>query len=111
MKFSLFYFDGDDTLPQIDKFKLLIESAKFSKRYNFPAIWTPERHFSAFSRRSLIGNISHSLFLVNKIVGSIDFVDLDLIMESLNYVKQSRINYRSSMDEIFTRAIARSKTF
>ena len=101
MKFSLFYFNGDDTLPQIDKFKLLIKSAKSSECHNFTAIWIPKRHFPAFSRRSLIGSIAHSLFLVNKIVGSINFVDIDLMMESLNYVKQSRINYRSSMDEIF----------
>ncbi|MEM9276826.1 MAG: LLM class flavin-dependent oxidoreductase [Cyanobacteria bacterium P01_F01_bin.143] len=48
MEFSLFYFDGDGTLPQPDKYKLLIESAKFGDRNNFTAIWTPERHFHAF---------------------------------------------------------------
>ncbi len=48
MEFSLFYFDGDGTLPQPDKYELLIESAKFGDRHNFTAIWTPERHFHAF---------------------------------------------------------------
>ncbi|MEL6441329.1 MAG: LLM class flavin-dependent oxidoreductase [Cyanobacteria bacterium J06621_8] len=48
MEFSLFYFDGDGTLPQPDKYKLLIESAKFGDRHNFAAVWTPERHFHAF---------------------------------------------------------------
>ena len=101
MKISLFYFDGDDTLLQLNKFKLLIESARFSDCHNFTAIWTPERHFLAFSRRSLIERIKNGLFFVNKIVCLIDFIDIDLVMESLNYVKQSRSNYYSSMDEIF----------
>ena len=48
MEFSLFYFDGDGTQPQPDKYKLLIESAKFGDRHGFSAIWTPERHFHAF---------------------------------------------------------------
>ena len=45
MEFSLFYFDGDGTLPQPDKYELLIESAKFGDRHNFTAIWTPEGIF------------------------------------------------------------------
>lgn len=48
MEFSLFYFDGDGTLAQPDKYKLLIESAKFGDQHGFSAIWTPERHFHAF---------------------------------------------------------------
>ena len=48
MEFSLFYFDGDGTLAQPDKYKLLIESAKFGDRHGFTAVWTPERHFYAF---------------------------------------------------------------
>ena len=48
MQFSLFYFDGDGTGAKPDKYKLLIESAKFGDRNNFTAIWTPERHFHAF---------------------------------------------------------------
>ena len=42
MKFSLFYFDRDDTLAQLDKYKLLIESAKFSERHNFTCTFAPQ---------------------------------------------------------------------
>ncbi|AFZ33412.1 Luciferase-like, subgroup (plasmid) [Gloeocapsa sp. PCC 7428] len=48
MKFSLFYFDGDGSVLQPNKYKLLIESAKFADQNGFAAIWTPERHFHAF---------------------------------------------------------------
>jgi natural product biosynthesis luciferase-like monooxygenase protein len=47
MDFSLFYFASDDEEVQ-DKYKLLIEGAKFADRHGFSAIWTPERHFHAF---------------------------------------------------------------
>lgn len=48
MDFSLFYFDGDGSIAQPGKYKLLIESAKFADQNGFTAIWTPERHFHAF---------------------------------------------------------------
>lgn len=48
MDFSLFYFDGDGSVAQADKYQLLIESAKFADQNGFSAIWTPERHFHAF---------------------------------------------------------------
>jgi natural product biosynthesis luciferase-like monooxygenase protein len=48
MDFSLFYFDGDGTVTDTNKYKLLIESAKFADRHGFTAVWTPERHFYAF---------------------------------------------------------------
>jgi natural product biosynthesis luciferase-like monooxygenase protein len=48
MDFSLFYFDGDGSVAQANKYQLLIESAQFADRHGFTAIWTPERHFYAF---------------------------------------------------------------
>ncbi|HEX8184529.1 MAG TPA: MupA/Atu3671 family FMN-dependent luciferase-like monooxygenase, partial [Blastocatellia bacterium] len=48
MDFSLFYFASDDTKPNGDKYKLLLEGARFADRNGFSAIWTPERHFHAF---------------------------------------------------------------
>ncbi|NJO80633.1 MAG: LLM class flavin-dependent oxidoreductase, partial [Cyanobacteria bacterium RM1_2_2] len=48
MNFSLFYFDGDGSSIQSDKYRLLIDSAQFADRNGFTAIWTPERHFHAF---------------------------------------------------------------
>ncbi|MFM6333039.1 MAG: MupA/Atu3671 family FMN-dependent luciferase-like monooxygenase, partial [Dolichospermum sp.] len=47
--FSLFYFSshekGEDAA---DKYRLLLEGAKFADAHGFKAVWTPERHFHAF---------------------------------------------------------------
>jgi natural product biosynthesis luciferase-like monooxygenase protein len=48
MAFSLFYFASDEAETSTDKYRLLLEGAKFADRYGFRAIWTPERHFHAF---------------------------------------------------------------
>ena len=47
--FSLMYFAnaGDQHNPD-DKYRLLLEGAKFADRNGFRAVWTPERHFHAF---------------------------------------------------------------
>ncbi|MDB5883556.1 MAG: MelG protein (non-ribosomal peptide synthetase)-like protein [Ramlibacter sp.] len=46
--FSLFYFAADNGSPPQERYKLLLEGAKFADREGFSAIWTPERHFHAF---------------------------------------------------------------
>ncbi len=46
MDFSLFYFASE--VDQHDKYRLLIEGAKFGDKNGFSAIWTPERHFHEF---------------------------------------------------------------
>lgn len=46
--FSLFYFASDDNPTGGDKYRLLMEGAKFADRHNFTAVWTPERHFHRF---------------------------------------------------------------
>jgi natural product biosynthesis luciferase-like monooxygenase protein len=49
MRFSLFYFASDDSPGDAgDKYRLLIEGAKFADLHDFAAVWTPERHFHAF---------------------------------------------------------------
>ncbi|MER3494638.1 MAG: siderophore biosynthesis protein [Mastigocladus sp. ERB_26_2] len=48
MEFSLFYFSGDGSTNQTNKYNLLIESAKFADKNGFSAVWTPERHFHPF---------------------------------------------------------------
>ncbi|HXQ69673.1 MAG TPA: MupA/Atu3671 family FMN-dependent luciferase-like monooxygenase, partial [Pyrinomonadaceae bacterium] len=49
MQFSLFYFASDgNTADKKDKYRLLIEGAKFADQNDFVAVWTPERHFHAF---------------------------------------------------------------
>ncbi|HEX3252554.1 MAG TPA: amino acid adenylation domain-containing protein [Pyrinomonadaceae bacterium] len=46
--FSLFYFASDDNADGGDKYRFLMEGAKFADRHDFTAVWTPERHFHAF---------------------------------------------------------------
>jgi natural product biosynthesis luciferase-like monooxygenase protein len=53
MDFSLFYFASEDvsaaadgTTP--DRYRLLLEGAKFADAHGFKAVWTPERHFHSF---------------------------------------------------------------
>jgi natural product biosynthesis luciferase-like monooxygenase protein len=48
MDFSLFYFASDDGIDAADKYRLLLEGAKFADSHGFCAVWTPERHFHAF---------------------------------------------------------------
>ena len=47
MDFSLFYFASDDRSGG-DKYRLLLEGARFADRNGFVAVWNPERHFHAF---------------------------------------------------------------
>jgi natural product biosynthesis luciferase-like monooxygenase protein len=45
--FSLFYFAADAGEAG-NKYRLLLEGAKFADAHDFEAVWTPERHFHAF---------------------------------------------------------------
>jgi natural product biosynthesis luciferase-like monooxygenase protein len=45
--FSLFYF-ADETGDGQDRYRLLLEGAKFADTHGFRAVWTPERHFHSF---------------------------------------------------------------
>jgi natural product biosynthesis luciferase-like monooxygenase protein len=47
IEFSLFYFASDENQSG-DKYRLLMEGARFADQNGFTAIWTPERHFHAF---------------------------------------------------------------
>ncbi|PZN93823.1 MAG: hypothetical protein DCF31_11400 [Alphaproteobacteria bacterium] len=47
LDFSLFYF-ASDAGEGSDRYKLLLEGARFADREGFSAVWTPERHFHAF---------------------------------------------------------------
>ncbi|WP_163869378.1 MupA/Atu3671 family FMN-dependent luciferase-like monooxygenase [Myxococcus eversor] len=48
MEMSLFYFADDAEAASGDRYRLLLEGAKFADRHGFAAVWTPERHFHAF---------------------------------------------------------------
>ncbi len=47
LDFSLFYFSADDGEPG-NRYRLLMEGARFADTHGFTAVWTPERHFHAF---------------------------------------------------------------
>lgn len=47
MEFSLYYWGSDDGVGR-DKYRTLLEGAKFGDKHGFCAVWTPERHFHAF---------------------------------------------------------------
>lgn len=48
LDFSLFYFSSDEGEKARDKYRLLLDGARFADAHGFTAIWTPERHFHAF---------------------------------------------------------------
>jgi natural product biosynthesis luciferase-like monooxygenase protein len=48
MDFSVFYFSSVDSADDLEKYKLMIEGAKYADRQRFSAVWTPERHFHEF---------------------------------------------------------------
>ena len=43
LQFSLFFFAAAADDAGADRYRLLIETAKFADRHGFTAIWTPER--------------------------------------------------------------------
>src|SRR6476661_3677738 len=48
LSFSLYFFSDDGSKDSADKYRLVLESAKFADRNDFSAVWTPERHFQDF---------------------------------------------------------------
>jgi phthiocerol/phenolphthiocerol synthesis type-I polyketide synthase E len=48
VRFSLFFFSGNEAMFPEYKYQLIVEGAKFADRNGFTAIWTPERHFHSF---------------------------------------------------------------
>jgi natural product biosynthesis luciferase-like monooxygenase protein len=46
--FSLFYFANNSDADGGDRYRLLLEGARFADANGFTAVWTPERHFHPF---------------------------------------------------------------
>ncbi|MFP2925789.1 amino acid adenylation domain-containing protein [Pyxidicoccus sp. 3LG] len=46
--FSLFYFADNVARRGGDRYRLLLEGARFADTHGFEAVWTPERHFHSF---------------------------------------------------------------
>jgi natural product biosynthesis luciferase-like monooxygenase protein len=47
LDFSIFLWGSEDTVSK-NKYKLMLDSARFADTHGFSAVWTPERHFHAF---------------------------------------------------------------
>jgi len=50
LDFGFFYWNvaTDESQYDADKYRLLLESAKYADQNGFNSVWTPERHFAAF---------------------------------------------------------------
>ena len=48
MQVSLFFFASAEEHQSGDKYRLLLEAARFADQNHFTAVWTPERHFHSF---------------------------------------------------------------
>ena len=48
MDFSLFYFAAQEEITAGNKYRLLLEGAKFADNNGLEAVWIPERHFHSF---------------------------------------------------------------
>ena len=48
MDFGLMFFFSADNHAGSDKYRLLVEAAKFADEHGFCCVWTPERHFHKF---------------------------------------------------------------
>ena len=48
VQFSLFFFSDDGSKDSADKYRLLLDAAKYADENGFVAVWTPERHFQDF---------------------------------------------------------------
>jgi natural product biosynthesis luciferase-like monooxygenase protein len=48
LQFSLFYFASNEAEFSEDKYRLLVDGARFADAHDFTAVWLPERHFHPF---------------------------------------------------------------
>lgn len=45
---GVMFFNGADSDDGTDRYRLVIETARFADRHGFSSIWVPERHYTAF---------------------------------------------------------------
>lgn len=48
LDFSLFYFAADSGQARGNRYRLLMDGARYADQHGFMAVWTPERHFHVF---------------------------------------------------------------
>ncbi len=47
IEFGLMFFGGDEGKAAQDKYRTVIEAARFADAHGFSAVWLPERHFTS----------------------------------------------------------------
>jgi natural product biosynthesis luciferase-like monooxygenase protein len=72
LDYSFFYWNvaDEESLNQTNKYKLLLEGAKFADKHEFKAVWNPERHFGSFG--GLFPNPSVTLAALSTITEKVD---------------------------------------
>jgi len=72
LDYSFFYWNvaDEEGLDQPNKYKLLLEGAKFADKNGFKAVWNPERHFGSFG--GLFPNPSVTLAALSTITENVD---------------------------------------
>lgn len=48
VSFSVYFFSADGSTASDDKYRLVLDCARFADEHGFSAVWTPERHFQDF---------------------------------------------------------------
>ncbi len=48
MRFGIFFFNGSETEPRSENYRLLFDATKFADTHGFSSVWLPERHFTKF---------------------------------------------------------------
>jgi len=46
MEFGLIFFASSESHQEVDRYRLVIDSAKFADQHGFSSVWIPERHFT-----------------------------------------------------------------
>lgn len=48
LQFGLMFFASGKEVLEQDKYRLVLESARFADQHGFASVWLPERHFTQF---------------------------------------------------------------
>lgn len=48
MRFGVMFFNGTETRDGTDKYRLVLDAARFADANGFSSVWLPERHFTSF---------------------------------------------------------------
>ncbi|KZN67971.1 non-ribosomal peptide synthetase [Pseudoalteromonas luteoviolacea] len=76
--FGLFYFAAEEETDKKDKYRLLLEGAKFADKHDFSSVWVPERHFASMG--ALYPNPSVSAAAVASVTNNVTIRSGSLVL-------------------------------